>query len=70
MISHPSRVDAEKMTDEELDYWFEEINEITAEYGRFCKIIIEDLKNPDTPQIIKDYLTDLDQKCNIKKEEI
>jgi hypothetical protein len=49
-----------RMTNEEIDHWFEVVDETTAEYGVLVKVIIEDLHNPDTPQIIKDYLADLD----------
>ena len=48
------------MTDEQIDHWFKVADETTAEYGLFLKIIMEDLANPDTPQIIKDYLANLD----------
>ncbi|MFL6360997.1 MAG: hypothetical protein ACJ72V_16875 [Nitrososphaeraceae archaeon] len=39
------------MTDEQIDHWFKVADETTAEYGVFLKVIMEDLRNPDTPQI-------------------
>ena len=61
------------MTKEErIDHWFKEVDSIRAEYELLCNIIIEDLKNPVTPEIIKVYLADLNDRldqahCEYKK---
>jgi hypothetical protein len=55
----------EEEQEERLDDVINEVQDIMAEYGRLYKIIIEDLQNPATPKIIKDYLRDLESRCNI-----
>ena len=51
-----------RMTEQQIDHWFSDVNYNLSEYELFCSIIIEDLANPDTPKIIKDYLIDLDNR--------